>query len=191
MKTLLNKIKQCTLCAPDIPLPPKPILQASKESRILIAGQAPGQVTHEKGIPFDDKSGDRLRDWLGVSRKQFYDPTLFAIIPMGFCYPGKGKSGDLPPMPICAQTWRAQLLAQLPDIQLTVILGKYAINWHLHTNAKITDLAKNWQQLLQHHQLVLPHPSPRNNLWLTKNPWFEQQVLPALQHQVQQILSAG
>ncbi|GLX77105.1 IclR family transcriptional regulator [Thalassotalea insulae] len=188
IESLLDKIRHCTLCASELPLAAKPILQASSQSKILIAGQAPGSITHEKGRPFDDKSGQRLRSWLGVSCAQFYDAKLFAIVPMGFCYPGKGQSGDLPPMPLCAKTWRAQVLAQLPDIQLTLMLGKYAINWHLQTNAKITDLAQDWQRLLAHNQLVLPHPSPRNNLWLKKNPWFEQQVLPALQQRVKQII---
>ena len=188
MQQLITKIRRCTLCASSLPLAPKPILQASRDSKILIAGQAPGQVTHEKGVPFNDKSGERLRDWLGVTPAQFYDPTLFAIIPMGFCYPGKGKSGDLPPIPLCAETWRRPLLEQLPQIKLTIILGKYAIDWHLSSKEPITALAKQWQSLLKQNTLVLPHPSPRNNLWLKKNPWFEQQLLPVLRHEVKQIL---
>lgn len=189
MKKLLTQIRQCTLCEKNLPLQPKPILQASIHSKILIVGQAPGTVTHEKGIPFDDKSGERLRSWLGVSKQQFYTANIFAIIPMAFCYPGKGKSGDLPPIPLCAETWRAKLFDQLPDIELTIILGKYAVEWHLHTKAPITELAKNWQHLLTNNTIVMPHPSPRNNIWLKKNEWFEAQVIPELQKRVKNIIN--
>lgn len=189
MQELLAQIRQCTLCQQNLPLKPKPILQANSQSKILIVGQAPGSKTHEKGIPFDDLSGDRLRSWLGVSKAQFYHPDNFAIIPMGFCYPGRGKSGDLPPSPLCAQTWREPLLAQLEKVALTIILGKYAINWHLHTNAPITELAQQWQRLLPLNQIVLPHPSPRNNSWLKRNDWFEQNVIPALQSKVNEVLA--
>ena len=125
MKDLLRKISQCTLCKASLPLLPKPILQASKNSKILIVGQAPGIVTHDKGIPFDDKSGDRLRSWLGVGRSQFYNSDYFAIIPMGFCYPGKGNSGDLPPIPLCAEIWRNVLLAKLNNIELSLRKSKF------------------------------------------------------------------
>ncbi|WP_448550066.1 uracil-DNA glycosylase family protein [Thalassotalea fusca] len=170
---------------------PRPILQASFHSKILIAGQAPGIVTHEKGIPFDDKSGERLRGWLGVDRNQFYDAELFAIVPMAFCYPGKGNSGDLPPPAICAQTWRKKLLAQLPNIELTLILGKYAANWHLHTNSSISALASNWKQNLAGNYMVLPHPSPRNNRWLKNNIWFEQEAVPSLQKTISKIIESS
>ena len=182
MEDLLKQIRQCNLCKNNLPLEPIPIIQASSHSKILIVGQAPGIVTHNKGIPFDDKSGDRLRAWLGVTKTQFYNPALFAIIPMGFCYPGKGKSGDLPPIPLCAETWRVKLLAKLKNIELTIILGKYAIDWHLHSKAPITELAMQWRTLLASQQIVLPHPSPRNNIWLKKNQWFEKDVIPQLQH---------
>ncbi len=144
---------------------------------------------HEKEIPFDDKSGDRLRGWLGVNKEQFYNPQLFAILPMGFCYPGKGKSGDLPPIPLCADTWRDNVLTSFTQVELTIILGKYAIEWHLHSKKPITNLAKQWQELLQENKLVLPHPSPRNNIWLKKNAWFEQEVIPVLQDKVKSILT--
>ncbi|WP_206485422.1 uracil-DNA glycosylase family protein [Thalassotalea sp. G2M2-11] len=189
MDKLLNQVRQCTLCINELPLSPKPILQASSHSKILIAGQAPGKVTHEKGMPFDDKSGERLRQWLGINKQQFYNDKHFAIVPMGFCYPGKDQYGDRAPIPLCAQTWRKKLLAQLPNVQLTLVLGKYAIDWHLDSKASITELAQQWQTLLQQQLLVLPHPSPRNNRWLKKNVWFEQQVLPQLQQQVQRILA--
>jgi uracil-DNA glycosylase family 4 len=188
MKILLDKIRHCTLCQYSLPLKAKPILQASQYSRILIVGQAPGIITHNKGIPFDDKSGERLRKWLGIEKAQFYDPLLFAIVPMGFCYPGKGKSGDLPPIPLCAQTWRKRLLAQFKQVELTVILGKYAIEWHLRSKQSITELSKQWQRLLKDNQMVLPHPSPRNNIWLKKNTWFEDDLVPILQERIKMII---
>lgn len=189
ISNLLHSIKSCTLCENDLPLNPLPILQASSNSKILIAGQAPGIVTHEKGAPFNDKSGERLRKWLGVTEEQFYNPELFAIIPMGFCYPGTGKSGDLPPLPLCAKTWRTALMNELCHIELTIILGKHATKWHLNSNVSITELTSQWQSLLTKQQLVLPHPSPRNNIWLKKNEWFETDVLPKLQLMVQKILA--
>ncbi len=176
------------MCQVQLPLKAKPILQASTASKILIVGQAPGAVTHEKGIAFDDKSGDRLREWLGVNKEQFYNPDLFAILPMGFCYPGKGKSGDLPPIELCAQTWRDEVLARFNQVELTIILGKYATEWHLHSKEPITNLAKQWQKLLKENKLVLPHPSPRNNIWLKKNAWFEQEVISQLKYRVKEIL---
>ncbi len=189
MQELLIQIRRCALCKQSLPFAPKPILQASPQSKILIVGQAPGVKTHEKGIPFDDLSGDRLRAWIGVDKNQFYQPNNFAIIPMGFCYPGRGKSGDLPPIPLCAETWREQLLAQLEQIELTIILGKYAINWHLHSSAPITKLAQQWQSLLSSKQVVLPHPSPRNNRWLKRNDWFEKDVIPTLRSKVRDVLA--
>lgn len=148
MKSLLTKVRQCSLCQEKLPLSPKPILQASTNSKILIVGQAPGIVTHERGIPFNDKSGDRLRVWLNVTKELFYDAEQFAIITMGFCYPGKGKTGDLPPLPLCTETWRTQLLNELSNIQLTIIIGRYAVDWHLQSKAPITKLAQQWQSLL-------------------------------------------
>ncbi|GHE79012.1 uracil-DNA glycosylase family protein [Thalassotalea profundi] len=189
MKDLLSNIRSCTLCQDILPLQAKPILQASKNCKILIVGQAPGILTHEKGVPFDDLSGDRLRDWLGVDKKQFYDTDLFSILPMSFCYPGKGKSGDKPPIPLCAQVWRKQLLAQLTNVEFTIILGKYAVNWHLHQKASITELASQWKMFIEKKQIVLPHPSPRNNIWLKKNQWFDREVIPILQAKVHQILA--
>lgn len=202
---LLTEVRNCQLCRQQLPLPPKPILQASNKSKILIAGQAPGKVTHDKGIAFDDKSGDRLRTWLGIDRASFYNASNFAIIPMSFCYPGTnkkgGKSGDLPPLPICAQTWRQKLLVQLPELTLTLIIGKYAFDWHkkqlikqnpnhpITTVNNLTHACQQWQQLLEHKLLVLPHPSPRNNLWLKRNAWFETEVLPILRQQVKNLLN--
>ena len=191
MQTLITQIKQCTLCKGQLPFEPKPIVQIGAQSKILIVGQAPGIKAHEKGLPFDDLSGDRLRDWLGVDKAQFYHPDNFAIVPMAFCYPGRGKSGDLPPIPLCAQTWREIILSKLEKVELTVILGKYVVNWHLNSTQPITELAKNWQALLKSNQLVLPHPSPRNNIWLKRNAWFETTVIPVLQKRVKVVLAAS
>ncbi|MCR8922349.1 uracil-DNA glycosylase family protein [Dasania sp. GY-MA-18] len=188
---LLKDIRACSLCEPHLPCGARPVLQAHRSAKILIAGQAPGRKVHESGIPFDDASGDRLRDWLGVSRQQFYDPKLFAITPMGFCYPGTGQSGDLPPRPECAATWRQQLLAQLPNIELSLVLGRYAQAYHLSPQQKnLTATVQAWQ-VYWPQQLPLPHPSPRNNLWLRRNPWFEAEVLPALKQRVKHLLQAG
>lgn len=181
---LLNDVRACTACG-DLPLGPRPIVQLDRRARILIAGQAPGVRAHNAGIPFDDPSGDRLRDWMGIDRETFYDPSRIAILPMGFCYPGTGKSGDLPPRPECADLWRARLLAQLPNLDLTLVIGQYALNWHLPESRglSVTDAVRNWRSHMP-GLLPLPHPSPRNNRWLKTNPWFEADVLPALREQV-------
>ncbi|MEP0421243.1 MAG: uracil-DNA glycosylase family protein [Parasphingorhabdus sp.] len=164
------------------------MLQASKNSRILIAGQAPGSKTHAKGRPFDDPSGKRLRKWLGVTEEQFYDPDLFAIIPMGFCFPGTGKGGDLPPRPECAPQWRQPLLDRLPNLELTLILGQYAMDWHLgDTKSRtLTRTVERWQEFWP-GILPLPHPSPRNIRWFKANPWFEADVVPILQARIAEL----
>ncbi|BFM10484.1 uracil-DNA glycosylase family protein [Simiduia litorea] len=185
--SLARDIANCQLCAGLLPDPPKPILQLGFGAPILIAGQAPGRLTRVKGLAFDDASGDRLRAWLGVTRAQFYNPALFSILPMGFCYPGAGQSGDLAPRPECAAHWRRQVLAQHESLALTLIIGQYAQQWHLHTQANLTDTVKNWRAFWP-TSLPLPHPSPRNNRWLKANPWFSQQVLPPLQARVKQLL---
>ncbi|WP_232305518.1 uracil-DNA glycosylase family protein [Gilvimarinus polysaccharolyticus] len=184
----MHRIRQCTLCAQDLPLPPKPILQVDSNAKILIAAQAPGLLAHDAGRPFDDPSGDRLRRWLGVSPQQFYDPTLFALLPMGFCYPGTRVGGDLPPRPECAPKWRQEVLEYLEQIELTLIIGQYAQAYHLPNGKKtLTERVQNWRNHLP-QQLPLPHPSGRNNRWLAKNLWFEKEVVPALQHRVQEVL---
>lgn len=182
---LTVEIRACTLCAHALPMGPRPVLQVSKSARILIVGQAPGIRVHQTGVPFDDPSGNRLRAWMGIDKNVFYDAEKIAIVPMGFCYPGTGKSGDLPPRPECAPTWRAKLLDQLPQISLTLVIGQYAQAWHLGRLAKdnLTETVKAWQEFGR-HVIPLPHPSPRNNIWLKKNPWFEQEVIAALQQQV-------
>ncbi len=182
---LTVEIRACTLCAHALPMGPRPVLQVSESARILIVGQAPGIRVHQTGVPFDDPSGNRLRAWMGIDKNVFYDAEKIAIVPMGFCYPGTGKSGDLPPRPECAPTWRAKLLDQLPQISLTLVIGQYAQAWHLGRLAKdnLTETVKAWQEFGR-HVIPLPHPSPRNNIWLKKNPWFEQEVIAALQQQV-------
>ncbi|WP_018623704.1 uracil-DNA glycosylase family protein [Kangiella aquimarina] len=188
---LLKEIKACTICQ-DLPLGPNPILQFSAKAKILVAGQAPGQITHHKDRPFDDASGDRLRQWLGVNRDTFYDPDKLAVVPMGFCYPGKGKSGDLAPKAICAQTWRKKILNVLPNIELTLVIGKYAMDWHLpeRKEKNLTETVGNWQHYIEQDNpvLPLPHPSPRNNIWLKKNPWFEEELLKELQSKIAMVL---
>lgn len=186
LNQLLREVRACTLCAPQLPLPPRPVLQAGRAARILVAGQAPGRKVAASGIPFDDASGDRLRDWMGIDKSAFYDSSFIAILPMGFCYPGTGQSGDLPPRAECAATWRTRLLEQLPQIELTLVIGTYALAWHL-PSARASNLTATVKAWREHgtQVLPLPHPSPRNNLWLKRNPWFEAELLPALKARVQ------
>jgi uracil-DNA glycosylase len=189
LSKLLTEVRACTICAAHLAQGPRPVLQADARARILIAGQAPGSKVHASGVPFDDASGERLRQWMGVSREEFYDPKRVAILPMGFCYPGTGASGDLPPRKECAAQWRAQLLHAMPLIELTLVIGQYAMAWHLPGKAtrNLTETVRAWRQ---HGPSVLPlpHPSPRNNLWLKANPWFELDVVPAIQAGVRSLL---
>lgn len=185
---LLESVRSCRICE-GLPLGPRPILQHGKKAKILIAGQAPGRITHEKGIPFDDPSGNRLREWLGIDRDVFYDADKIALIPMGFCFPGTGKGGDLAPRAECAKTWRQPLLDQLPNVELTLVIGQFAHNWHINDGQKmpLTKRVSMWRDYMP-KMLPLPHPSPRNNIWLKKNPWFEKDVLPALKTRVAELL---
>lgn len=189
LPALLREVRACVLCAAHLPLGPRPVLQLHRGARILVAGQAPGRKVHASGRPFTDASGDRLRDWLGVDESTFYDPERLAIMPMGFCYPGTGRSGDLPPRPECAATWRAALLAKLPALELTLVIGQYALAYHLpEATGSLTETVRDWRR--HWPTLVpLPHPSPRNNLWLRNNPWFERDVLPALRARVRTLLT--
>lgn len=181
---LPERIRACSLCS-DLPLGPRPILQFSATSKILIAAQAPGRITHHKGRPFDDPSGDRLRHWLGVDRKTFYDPKILAIVPMGFCFPGTGKNGDIPPRPECAATWRDAVMDQLASVEITLVIGRYAIDWHLPNFSKltVTEAVSRWEDVWP-RQIILPHPSPRNNRWFKRNHWFERDVIPALRARI-------
>lgn len=187
--SLLQQVRACTLCAPHLALGVRPVLQVHPAARILVVGQAPGIRVHNSGIPFDDASGDRLREWMGLSREVFYDPMQMAIVPMGFCYPGTGKSGDLPPRPECAPRWRQQVLEQLPCIALTLVIGQYAQAWHLPKSggSTVTGTVERWQEFAP-GVIPLPHPSPRNNIWLKRNPWFAGTLLPELKMLVAQAL---
>ncbi len=188
LTSLLTEVRACTICAEHLPLGPRPVLQIHASARILIAGQAPGRKVHETGIPFNDASGDRLRTWLGVSREVFYDPKQVAILPMGFCFPGTGKSGDLPPRSECAPAWRVPLLSQLRNLKLTLVIGQYAQDYHLpNESASLTEIVQAWRKHWP-DAVPLPHPSPRNNLWLKRNPWFEKELIPILQARVSAVL---
>lgn len=188
MKKLLASIRDCTVCAEFLPHGVRPIVQASTNSRIVIIGQAPGRRVHESGVPWDDPSGVRLREWLGLTTEQFYDPAIVAIVPMGFCYPGSASSGDLPPRPECAPLWHDRLLEVLPDDRLEVIIGMYAQRQYIADRPKtLTETVARWADYLP-KQIVMPHPSPRNRHWLTKNPWFENNAIPAVQHRVREVL---
>ncbi|SRR6056297_1448038 len=185
---LLARVHSCTLCANELPDGPRPVVQIHPAARILIAGQAPGRRVHASGIPFNDPSGVRLRSWLGVSADTFYDPQLFALVPMAFCYPGSSRSGDLPPPPRCAKIWRDSLLSLLPDLKLTLVLGQYAHAYHFHdSRSTLTERVIAWRDYWP-DLVPLPHPSPRNTLWLRRNPWFEQNLIPILQQRVAEIL---
>lgn len=189
--SLLAKVQSCTLCAKHLQYGVRPVLQIDPKAKILIAGQAPGAKVHATGVPFDDASGVRLREWMGVSEKVFYNPEQIAILPMGFCYPGKGPSGDLPPRSECAATWRSDLLQQLPQIKMTLLVGQYAQAYHLNQKkTSVTETVRTWQS---HWPKIVPlaHPSPRNNIWLSRNPWFERELLPMLKQQLAQVLSEG
>lgn len=177
------------MCAPYLPNPPRPILRASAKARLLIVGQAPGRRVHETGIPWNDPSGDRLRDWLQIDRATFYDTSRIAIIPTGFCYPGTGPGGDLPPRPECAPLWHPRLRAALPNIELTLLIGSYAQAYYLGKQAKksLTETVRSYREYPPEF-LPLPHPSPRNQLWLKNNPWFAGEVLPVLRTRVAGLL---
>lgn len=221
---LLQEVRACTLCAAVLPLGPRPVLQFGATARLLIVGQAPGRRVHETGVPFNDPSGRRLRQWLGVSEAVFYDPARVALLPMGFCYPGTGRSGDLPPRPECAAAWRPRLLEALPAVELTIVIGQYAMAWHLpQETGSLTEIVQRWTQSggaeggvgaggvagvsavagvagvagaggspeMGRRVIPLPHPSPRNNRWLLRNPWFESMGVPRLQRRIREVLGDG
>lgn len=189
MKKLLTEIRECRICEAHLPLGPRPVLAASPLSRVVIIGQAPGSVVHGTGVPWDDKSGENLRKWMGIDADTFYNPEQIALIPMGFCYPGRGKSGDLPPRTECAPQWHSPLWAGMKGVQLTLLIGAYAQQYYLAGRRRrtLTDTVKEFPTFLPQY-FVLPHPSPRNNIWQARNPWFEEIVLPELKKRIQAAL---
>lgn len=185
---LLRDVRQCTLCADHLPQGCRPVVRAQSSARLMIIGQAPGTRVHASGIPWDDASGKRLRQWLNLSAEDFYNEQKVAIMPMGLCYPGKGKSGDLPPRPECAPQWHQPLLSHLPEVRLTLLIGQYAQQYYLPGKVStLTQRVQRWREYAPDY-FPLVHPSPRNQLWLRKNPWFEQEVVPALQKRVAELL---
>ena len=189
MQNLIQQAKQCTICQEYLPHGVNPVFSIHPNTKILIIGQAPGRKVHESGIPWDDTSGKRLRQWLGVDDTTFYNPEIFGILPMGFCFPGTGKSGDLPPRPECAQQWHSPMIRMMPKIQLTLLFGQYAQAHYLGDirQKNLTETVKNWKTYLPEF-LPMPHPSPRNQIWLRKNEWFEKEVVPFLQGKVLEVI---
>jgi uracil-DNA glycosylase len=190
VKKLLDQIRKCTECKRHLPHGPNPIVSASSKSKIIIIGQAPGRIVHSTSVPWNDKSGDNLREWLGIDKETFYDPHKIALMPMGFCYPGTGKTGDLPPRPECAPLWHSKLLSSMREVKLMLLVGQYAQNYYLGERAKksLTETVHHYKTYLPVY-FPLPHPSPRNNIWQSKNKWFGRNVLPDLKSMVNTILN--
>lgn len=187
---LLTEIRACRNCEAHLPLGPRPILSLTPTSRIIIVGQAPGTRVHETGIPWNDLSGKRLREWLDMEPEIFYDATQIGILPMGFCYPGKGTRGDLPPRPECAELWQEKVWSHLKEVKLTLAVGQYAIKYYLGKKRKktLTETVKHWREYADQGVIPLVHPSPRNIGWRMKNPWFEADVVPAMRRRVWEVL---
>ncbi|WP_206999674.1 uracil-DNA glycosylase family protein [Trinickia mobilis] len=190
LPALLAEIRTCRVCEYDLPLGPRPVLQAGRAARVLIVGQAPGARVHETGVPWSDKSGERLRSWMGIGEETFYDASQIAIVPMGFCYPGKGPSGDLPPRRECAELWLERVLAELPHVELTLLVGSYAQQRFLAGERRptLTETVQAWRAYGE-HRLPLPHPSPRNQGWFKHHPWFERDLVPVLRARVAAVLA--
>ena len=190
---LLAEVRSCNACEKELPLGPRPVVQISTSARLLIIGQAPGTKVHATGVPWNDPSGDRLRDWLAMDRETFYDASRVAIMPMGFCYPGRGKGGDLPPRAECATLWHQRLLDKMPNIELTLLIGRYAQQHYLSEQfSTLTECVQQWPRFLP-SLMPLVHPSPRNRRWLSNNPWFEDEVIPKLRARVRalELLRSG
>jgi len=189
LKVLLAEARACVLCAAHLPHDPRPVLRLGRGARIVIIGQAPGAKVHASGLPWDDDSGDHLREWLQVDRTTFDDPDSIAILPMGFCWPGRRSGGDLPPRPECAPAWHQRLLAEMPRRQLALLVGQYAQAHYLGGRAKgsLTETVRSFEEYLPGH-LPLPHPSWRSKIWMKKNPWFERALLPTLRRRVEEAL---
>jgi uracil-DNA glycosylase len=187
---LLDEIRACRACAGELPHEPRPVVRVRPTTRLLIAGQAPGRRVHESGLPFDDPSGDRLRDWLGIDRETFYEHPALGTAAMAFCFPGTDpRGGDYPPPPRCAELWRPRLMQTLPNVELTLLVGAHAQSWALGSRGPMTETVRAWRANLPKY-LPLPHPSWRNTGWLKRNPWFEAEVLTYLRTRVTQILAA-
>lgn len=191
MKSLLREISKCTVCAVHLPQSPRPVLAASVQARVVIIGQAPGRKVHESGVPWQDQSGDTLRAWLGVDTETFYDAAKFALVPMGFCYPGSSKTGDLPPRPECAPLWHESVLSAMKGVQLIILIGQFSQARYLggRDGATVTQTVRGFREHLPRF-MPLPHPSPRNRFWLKRNPWFETVVVPDLRMRIEQIFRA-
>ena len=189
MQKLISEIKKCTFCEPHLDLGAKPIVSFTENSKILLISQAPGRIAHEKNLAWDDASGKVLRKWLNISFDDFYNPDNFAILPLGFCYPGKGKTGDKPPRKECAPLWQHKVMQNFKNVKLKILIGGYSQNYYLPKFKKqnLTNKVQNYQQFLPEF-FVLPHPSPRNRFWMQKNPWFEKNVIPELQEKVASII---
>jgi uracil-DNA glycosylase len=192
LDTLLHDIRACTICAPALPHAPRPMLAVSERARILIIGQAPGARAHASGVPWSDASGARLRTWLNIDEATFYDDSKFAIVPMGFCFPGRGPSGDLPPRPECEARWHRELLLHMRSVRLTLLIGRYAQRFCLGEacGPTSTDTLMRWREFGP-HVIPLAHPSPRNVAWFRRNPWFEDDVLPTCRERVAAVLAAS
>jgi uracil-DNA glycosylase len=188
---LLKAVRACRVCEAHLPLGPRPVLQAGAGARVLIVGQAPGARVHASGVPWDDASGEKLRGWMGVDKSTFYDASQIAIIPMGYCYPGRGVGGDLPPRRECADLWLAELLQKLPNIELTLLIGLHAQRHFLgaRRQSTLTETVRQWQAYAPQY-IPLPHPSPRNTPWFQAHPWFEQDLVPLLRGRVQRLLAS-
>lgn len=188
LKDLLQEVRACRACDDVLPLGANPIVRAKRSARIMVIGQAPGTKVHATGVPWNDPSGDRLRDWMNLSREEFYDESRIAIMPMGFCYPGRGKSGDLPPRKECADLWHERILAALPNIELTLLVGSYAQSHYMEGRyPSLAERVKDWRRFAP-GELPLVHPSPRNRRWLKNNEWFEEEVVPYLRRRVARLL---
>lgn len=194
-KKLLRQIRACDVCAKDLPLGPRPVLNFHPESKVLIVGQAPGTKVHKTGLPWNDPSGDRLRSWMDISQEEFYDVSKYAIVPMGYCYPGKGKSGDLPPRKECEELWLEKILASVSNVELVLVIGQYAHAYYIEDREKtLTETVRAWKRYTKksknqkYRVFPLPHPSPRNYHWLQKNPWFEKELIPDLRKALKQVL---
>ena len=190
---LLAEVRACRICEPELPLGPRPVVRGRASARLLIVGQAPGTKVHETGIPWNDPSGDRLRAWMGLDRDTFYDESRIAIVPMGYCYPGRHpRGGDLPPRRECARVWLPRLLDHLPNVRVTVLAGSYGQKHFLGTRARknLTETVRHWRDYAPRY-MPLPHPSFRNQAWLRRNPWFEEEVVPALRSAVAETVEAG